>query len=402
VKSARWDRGEIVARVRRDIWRHLTAAARNDDDVLLDAAALLQMPAAEVRALAQIHFILSGEVGQLLVEMPVLVRRLTTTTNQELEFSAERVRGAIRWSETFTARAVSGVPNVFVTAPSRRAYNTPENELLIFALTAIADFGRRTGWHRSTSADAGNEVRRRVAAATRWLHTRALADITLQAPAPKTIARVRSGRNRHTYRSILDVIGLYGRFIARLDRGSIREAVERHALATSRDPVLLELLCAFRIMAGLRALGWKSGPTRLLHPPRLLRAVKDDRVLDLYYQHAPSGLGQSSVYRDIQHAHQFASVGGLIPDLVMRVERPGSVHWLMFEVKGVERAVEASARAAAFDLLAYRRAFKGTLEKQEGPYAVGIAWGRELGPSSDGEIVFCSPDTIIDALKVVL
>jgi hypothetical protein len=74
----------------------------------------------------------------------------------------------------------------------------------------------------------------------------------------------------------------------------------------------------------------------------------------------------------------------------------------MFEVKGVERAVEASARAAAFDLLAYRRAFERTLEKQEGPYAVGIAWGRELAPSSDGEIVFCSPDTVLDALKLVL
>jgi hypothetical protein len=402
VKSAHWDRGEVIAQVRRDIWRHLTAAARTDDDVLLDGAALLQMPAAEVRALARLHFILSGEVGHLLAKMPLLIRRLTTTTNQELEVSAERVRGAIRWSETFSARAASGIPNVFVTTPARRAYDTPENELLIFALNAIADFGRRTGWHRSTSADVGEEVRRRVAAATRWLHMRALADVTLQAPAPRTITRVRSGRHRRTYRSVLDVVALYSRFIARLDRGSIRDAIERHALVTSRDPVLLELLCAFRIMAGVRDLGWKSAPARLLHPPRLLRAVKDDCRLDLYYQHAPSGLRRSSVYRDIQHAHQFASVGGLIPDLVMRLERPGSVRWLMFEVKGVERAVEASARAAAFDLLAYRRAFKGTLARQAGPYAVGIAWGRELNPSSDGEIVFCSPDTVVDALRLVL
>jgi hypothetical protein len=86
----------------------------------------------------------------------------------------------------------------------------------------------------------------------------------------------------------------------------------------------------------------------------------------------------------------------------MRLERQGSVRWLMFEVKGVERAVEASARAAAFDLLAYRRAFKEALEKQEGPYGIGIAWGRDLEPSSDGEIVFCSPDTVVDALKLML
>ena len=82
---------------------------------------------AEVRYLAQLQFILSEPVGRLLEQMPLLIRRLTTTTNTEVEISAQRIRGAIRWSETFAQRAATGLPHVFVTAPTRRAFDTPEN-----------------------------------------------------------------------------------------------------------------------------------------------------------------------------------------------------------------------------------------------------------------------------------
>jgi hypothetical protein len=39
----------------------------------------------------------------------------------------------------------------------------------------------------------------------------------------------------------------------------------------------------------------------------------------------------------------------------------------MIEVKGVQRSVEKSARAAAFDLLAYRRAYETALRTSPGP-----------------------------------
>lgn len=402
MKSARWDRADVITEVRRDIWRHLTAAAKTDEDLVLDAASLLQMPSVEVRALAQVQFILSSQVDKLLAQMPVLIRVLTTTTEQELEVSSERIRGAIRWSETFGARAVSGMPHIFVTAPARRAFSTPENELLKFVLNAIADFGKRTGWHRSTSANAGDEVRRRVAAAVRWTHTQTLGEVPARVPTSTSVSRVRGGRARRPFQPALDVYALYSRFVARLDRGAIRAAVEHHALVTSRDSVLLELLCAFKIIAGLRALGWRTGAPGLLRPPLLLRAAKGSAILSLYYQHAPRRLGTPSVYREVQRAHEFASVGGLIPDFVLHLECPGIARWFLVEVKGVERAVEDSARAAARDLLAYRRAFRSSLRNQAGPYAIGVGWGRELEPSRDEEIVLCSPDTLVEALDLVL
>jgi hypothetical protein len=402
VRSALWERREAIAQVRSEIWRHLTQAARTNDEIILDASTLLQMRASEVRTLAQLHFILSPEVGTLLSQMPLLLRRLTTTSTEELETSAERVRGSIRWLETFSARAASGSSRTFVTAPARRAFNTPENELLAFALGAIRSFGRRTGWHRSTSADAGNEVRRRVAEATRWLQARALAEIEIQPPTNRAISRVRSGRARRSYKAVIDVVELYRRYLARLDRAAVREAIENHALVTSRDSVLLELLCTFTTISALRDLGWTAPEPGLMRPPHLLSAVKGQQRLELYYQHTPPELAQGSIYRVVQQAHRFAAVGGLIPDLAIRLSGPGGVRWIMLEVKGVQRAVEHSARAAAIDLLAYRRAFDTVLSRQVGAYGIGVAWGRSFAPSRHAEIILCTPDTLAAALETQL
>src|SRR5262249_3564515 len=160
-------------------------------------------------------------------------------------------------------------------------------------------------------------------------HARALADIHARPPTPKTISRVRSGRSRRTYRTVLEVIDLYRRYLARLDRAAIRDAVENHALVTSRDPVLLELLCVFTTVATLRDSGWITSEPGLLRPPRILHAQKGRRILDLYYQHAPRELTRGSVYRELQQSHGFVAVGGLIPDLVIRTETPSSLRWLM-------------------------------------------------------------------------
>src|SRR5690349_596101 len=135
------------------------------------------MRSSEVRELSQLQFVLSDEVARLLAQMPFLIRRLTTTTVHETEASAERVRGPIRWSETFATRAAAGLPHLYVTAPARRAFQTPENELLVFALEAIARFGRATGWAKSTSAGVGSEVRDRTNNAVRWRQARALLDV---------------------------------------------------------------------------------------------------------------------------------------------------------------------------------------------------------------------------------
>lgn len=403
MNNREWDRTDAIDRLRNDVWRYVTAASRDDDEVLLNAATLLQMPAAEVRTLAQLRFILSQEVGDLLAQLPFLIRRLTTTTAIEIEVSAERVRGPIRWGETFAHRAATGLPHGFVTAPSRRAFDTPENQMLAFALRAIADFGARTGWHERGDSGVVGIVRDRVAEATRWRQSRALTELDDALPSPTVLARVRAGRARRRYQRALDVVGLYQRYIARLDRAAIREAIEQHALIAKDDPTLLELECAFGTIRALRAQGWEGGPDRLLEAGTIFSARRGPDRLELHYQVAPPALALGSRYGAVQNAHRFRTRGALRPDLVLRLASGNDqVRWVLIEVKGRVAGVAEAARAAALDLLGYRRAYDVALSRQPEPYGIGYAWGANLDPSPGSEILLCTPDTLSAALAIAL
>ena len=355
----------------------------------------------EIRRLADVQFILSEPVGRLLREMPALARRLATTTVHEEEWSAERVRGAVNWGSTLSARVALGLPHLYVTAPAKRAFQTPENEVLVHSLGAIEASGRRTGWHRSSSADVGVEVRDRTASAARWSRTRALADVEQRPITSRLLTRVRSGRNNRRYGAAVEVSLLHQQMLRQLDSNLIRKLVQQHALVASRDHVLLELLCSFEIERVLRAEGWRLSYPGLLGTGRFLRASRQAAVIDVYYQHAPAQLSRGSRYREVQRVHGFENIGGLIPDLALRISNGDNVQWLLVEVKGIQRGVVKSARAAANDLLAYRRAFETALRGNT-VYGLGIAWGSDLRPKVESEICLCTPDTVGIALRMLL
>jgi hypothetical protein len=79
----------------------------------------------------------------------------------------------------------------------------------------------------------------------------------------------------------------------------------------------------------------------------------------------------------------------------------GDQQWLLIEVKGGERAVQHSARAALLDLLAYRRAYEPSLSNSH-QYGVGIAFGAELSPSRHTEVAITTPDNLKEALAPFL
>ena len=102
---------------------------------MAEAAALLQMPELQVRALAQIQFVLSRQVAALLDAMPQLVRRLATTTVNEEEWSVDRVRGPIQWAPILSGRLTTGLlvstlrrpPAARSTPPRTKSSTTPCN-----------------------------------------------------------------------------------------------------------------------------------------------------------------------------------------------------------------------------------------------------------------------------------
>lgn len=399
-----WSREKAIAGVTQHIWRYLTEAAQHEADLQLEAAAILGMPPSEIRTLAYAHFILGDEVKQLLDTMPALMRRLATTTVDEEERSAERVRGPIQWGPTIAVQAAAGARQTYVTAPARRAYETPENRVLVASLGAIVEVARRTGWHRLSDRGLVGEVRKHHEAARGWLARRAFSGLLPTIPTERTIRRVSTGRARRRYQPAVDVIRAYQRLVRRLDRHAIRAAVENHALVTSDDDTLFELICGFGIEEALKQHGWKVTPPGLIRNGNLfITASRGGETLDCFYQSTPQELRANSRYEQVQRDHGFRSVGRLRPDFVIRTNTATGQRWVVVEVKGgPKRQVVQSARDALIDLLAYRRDYGHTLANTPAPYGLGIAWGRELDPVVTHDAVLCTPDRLVDALALLI
>jgi hypothetical protein len=391
-----WRRSDLIDRIRSELWRYLTPAATLEEE-RLEAATLLRMAPSDLAAIGGLQFLTSTELGRLIDALPALIRRLATTTAHEEEWSAERVRGAIQWGRTIGVRRATGLPHLYVTAPSTRAFQTPENELLVWLLDETVRLGRLSGWHRSTSEGAGRLVNDRVGETERWLQSRMLVEVQRRSITDRMLARIRSGRARNRYRPVLDAWDCYRELVGTLDRRSIRRAVEEHGLISRDDPTLLELVCTFEVLGSLRNLGWALGRLGIFEGSLSLAGVRGDERLEFTYQRTPRALSRSSNYRAAQRDHGIPA-GGLIPDLVLHYTGRESDRWLMIEVKGGQRAPEKSARAALLDLLAYRSAFDPTLRSQAGTYGLGIAWGRGLQPALGRQVVLCTPDTIEAAL----
>src|SRR5438876_4038433 len=117
MRRVAWDRTARIAEVRDRIWSYLSPASRFELPGLLVAAALLNWPETDALRLAEIQFLLSQEIGELLEEMPRLVRRLATASSRDEELTAERLHGPVDWNATLALRASAGSRHLFVTAP---------------------------------------------------------------------------------------------------------------------------------------------------------------------------------------------------------------------------------------------------------------------------------------------
>jgi hypothetical protein len=215
------------------------------------------------------------------------------------------------------------------------------------------------------------------------------------------LTRVATGRARQRYRPAVNVVRAHQKLIRRLDRDAIRSAVQDHALVTTSDDILFELLCGFRIENLLIKAGWNVSHPGLVRN-RFLTARKASRRLTLYYQSVPGVLSKGARYQGIQRAHGFADIGRLRPDFIIELDGDEGRRWTLVEVKrGEKRSVEESARQALVDLLAYRRDYGARLGRSVSPYGLGIAWGAELDPAAGSEILLCTQDRLDAALSMI-
>jgi hypothetical protein len=190
--------------------RVLDRLARPYDPVRA-VAALLGMPEPATRRLVGAVLATADEAEDLLDAMPRVMRSLAIAHSDTPIRCAGEIRGPVLWGETIGARAaVAGDPGVVVCAAPERAFDTPENRVLVAALTHIADAGHDAVGHAADPAHDPDDVvvgraRHNAHRARRYLDHQALAAIERR-PDRRGLLRTRTGNKRATYAPALALL----------------------------------------------------------------------------------------------------------------------------------------------------------------------------------------------------
>ena len=212
------------------------------------------------------------EAEALLAATPKTIRSLSISMSNQAEECRGELRGPVLWSETFSCRSSSaGRNDVYVCAAPSRAYDIPENRVLVAALLSVRDAGRSVDSisARSYDDDTLRKARYNGQRASRLLEHRALSSVARHRPSPREIRRARSGNRRSTYTPALTMLA---RAVDPLEADDILPFCDRRTRA--QHAVLVSLVRAlgrrgltvepFRAVAGTL----QSGLLRYNHPRR--------------------------------------------------------------------------------------------------------------------------------------
>ncbi len=212
------------------------------------------------------------EAEALLAATPKTIRSLSISMSNQAEECRGELRGPVLWSETFSCRSSSaGRNDVYVCAAPSRAYDIPENRVLVAALLSVRDAGRSVDSisARSYDDDTLRKARYNGQRASRLLEHRALSSVARHRPSPREIRRARSGNRRSTYTPALTMLA---RAADPLEADDILPFCDRRTRA--QHAVLVSMVRAlrrrgltvepFRAVAGTL----QSGLLRYHHPRR--------------------------------------------------------------------------------------------------------------------------------------
>jgi hypothetical protein len=267
------------------------AAAATPVDTIRAAETLIGLTAAAARLTAAVVLTTSPEVDALVAVLPRMVRSLTVATNARTDRYFGEIRGPIVWNETLAARAATASdPAIFVCSSLQRAYDTPENRVLVSALRSVVDAGilvERQGL-RTRNSDLARHVRHNAGLANRYLDHRALSGVT-SSPDRRDVMRARSGKHRGTYLPALAVLRRAAGPIGP-DHVAALSSPRTRAQHAAFVAVLDALARRGRPVPPLRSVGttFAGGPVAFVHDDHAARHgrapgvwVGDDLLLDV-------------------------------------------------------------------------------------------------------------------------
>ncbi|GIU83461.1 MAG: hypothetical protein KatS3mg008_0236 [Acidimicrobiales bacterium] len=227
--------------------------------------ALLGVSLQDARGLVGVALATSREAEELLRGMNASIRGLVSSTTASERCLGE-VRGPVLWSETASARGSShGAEDLFVCLTPTRAYDTPENRMVVAALDLVWHAAREARHDSFGGESRREEAYRRGEAARRWLQYPTLRGVPPERPRPRTLQRVRKSKRRWVYEPAL----------ALLEKAQV--PLEPEELVSLADvPTLRRWWLLAEIVATLESVGRELPPFRvedgvLLSGPVLFR-----------------------------------------------------------------------------------------------------------------------------------
>ena len=199
----------------------------------------------------------SDEAHALLAQMPQAIRSLAISTTVRAERCVGQVRGPILWSETAAAQsAAAGDMGILVCSLPQKEYDTPQNQVLVAALTAVyrAAHAVEGGVPKLIPDETAHEARVNGGRAKHYLDHRALSGISAKSPSGRDLLRTRSGNRRRTYEGAVAMLARAARPLDGAD-------ADRQAAPFVDDETSTE----HRVIAGLisKAEARRHGPIAL-------------------------------------------------------------------------------------------------------------------------------------------
>jgi len=205
VDDARVPSGDGYSDAFLEIWNRLSRPF----DTARTVSALVGLPANEMVQMVGARVATSPEAERLLETMPTVMRALATSLQTQAERCLGSLRGPVLWSETMSARASSfGDEGLFVCKTPSRAYDIPENRVLVAALMIVRDAASEAEHNNERALDDPllRAARRNGNEANRFGQHPSLARVARERPNGRAIKRTRSGKHRRSYQPALDML----------------------------------------------------------------------------------------------------------------------------------------------------------------------------------------------------
>ncbi|MBZ2165895.1 hypothetical protein [Methanobacterium spitsbergense] len=385
--NVKWDKKEVYEYIKPRLWLYLF---RESSPKLKINPENLEIGESHIDILKRVHFLLSAEVKDLVNILPQLMRNLSHSTQKEVIRSQGIIKGRIDWNLTYKERYGSGYndKSIFMCKPASRMYDLPENQILKYILTNIAEIAETFQFIKPEENIEIEYLK------DNWQddiigsnHTikKALNNIYIQNLTktkrikPRDLQRLRTHRNRIYRNEILKCYELYDKIFHNNQLETIKSLIGNQLLKPTKEEDLYEIYALFHIIDQLGT-KQKNTPNSTLdinlimaHQKKPYTAQYQDpeTTIKIYYQQIPCPLAQNSQYKDILKKYSL-NVRSRLPDIILEIEQKNKIQYKIIEIKLTER--REYIVDSMYKLLGYLKDFEKCINNSNNPKGILIIW----------------------------